>query len=361
MRLAMLIVIPKDTLDTHNRNLLRPSYYSNFSLLFRNYVPWRDSDYGFIKDKWDEFEKFSFDEDTIKNIHQRNEAVLESFASLGHATLKFSMQTSWRLITGIGASSSLEVGMILHHVYGIPYIPSSSIKGVLRAYLTKHPEWDEEQVNQLFGNSEGDDATKGKITFLDAYPESPFNISVDIMNNHFQKYYQGDAFPGDWMDPNPIKFLTVKDASFVFRMFSTDDSIKSEKLKLIAESLSEALEILGIGAKTAVGYGRLEKPQFLGTSAEKTSSENQNTEEDTAVSSPSIYDTPDGTREFYLIRLEKLEPFSQDVQTLFQKWELDEKWNRDPEIAKAFLPKVKHHKKKGKETHFFKVIKNIIG
>jgi len=359
----MKIIIPKDTYKVHKNNLLNPTQYDNFYLLFRNYVPWRTDNYEFDKTKWEEFEKFSFDEDTISNIHQRNDEVLQNFAAMSYPTLKFSMQTSWRLITGIGASSSLEVGIILHHVYGIPYIPSSSIKGILRTYLTKHSDWDKNELGDLFGSGDDEfgDAAKGKITFLDAYPEPNFQISVDIMNNHFQKYYQGDAFPGDWMDPNPIKFLTVKDASFVFRLFGRNDSITSEKLKQISDYLCEALEMFGIGAKTAVGYGRLENPQYSGTSSEKAAIDDQNAEGDFSGSSLSIYDTPDGTREFYLIRLEQIEPFSQHVQTLFQKWQLDEQWKNDPEIAKKFLPKIKKEKRSGKETHFYKVINSILG
>jgi CRISPR-associated protein Cmr6 len=356
-------MVPNDTLSIHNQRLNQVSYYNNFSLLFRKYVPWRDSDLKFKTDKWEEFEKFSFDDKSISNLHQRNDAVLQNFSTLGCPILNFSMQTSWRLITGIGASSSLEVGMILHHIYGIPYIPSSSIKGLLHSYLATQTDWDKSEIRNLFGSGDDEfgDASKGKIVFLDAYPEPGFQISVDIMNNHYQKYYQGEAPPGDWMDPNPIKFLTVKDASFVFRMFSTDASIENEKLQQIAEKLAEALELFGIGAKTAVGYGRLENPQFSGISNDNSPTANQSVEDDTPETSFFFYADPDGTKEYYLIRLEKSAPFSNEIQWLFQKWELDEQWKNDQEIARAFLPKVKKEKKNGKETHFYKVIKKIIG
>ncbi|GAB4375330.1 MAG: hypothetical protein Kow0042_20680 [Calditrichia bacterium] len=254
----MRIIVPKDTLSTHQNQLNRSDYYSNFSLLFRNYVPWRDEKYKFDISKWTEFERFRFDETSITNLHKRGDAILGKFQKLGIPTYQFSMHTSWRLITGIGASSSLEVGMILHHIYGVPYIPSSSLKGLLRYYLTKVKSAQDFDVNALFGYSDSENSAKGKIVFMDAFPEPGFQISVDIMNNHYQDYYMGDKPPADWMDPNPIKFLTVKDATFVFRMFANKKEVDKKTLEKVAKALAQALTDLGIGAKTAVGYGRLE-------------------------------------------------------------------------------------------------------
>jgi CRISPR type III-B/RAMP module RAMP protein Cmr6 len=39
--------------------------------------------------------------------------------------------TVWRMIVGAGSNPTLESGIYLHHLYGFPYIPGSSIKGVL--------------------------------------------------------------------------------------------------------------------------------------------------------------------------------------------------------------------------------------
>ncbi len=358
----MCIVVPKDTLNTHGNGLNRPDYYSNFSLLFRNYVPWRDTQYKFLPDRWSEFVRFRFDEASLTNLHKRGDSILNKFHELGIPTYQFSMRTSWRLITGIGASSSLEVGMILHHIYGIPYIPSSSIKGLLRYYLKKVKPTSDLDVNVLLGYSNGDNAAKGKIVFLDAFPEPGFQISVDIMNNHYQDYYMGDLPPADWMDPNPIKFLTVRDASFVFRMFADKTDVDKSTLEKVAQALSQALTELGIGAKTAVGYGRLRGGQKVEPalpqepiSPEKSESESHIKEE------LYFYADPDGTKEYYLQRLNMVEPHSQKVEWLFQKWENDEQWKNDKEIAQAFLPKIKKQKKSGKDTHFYKVIRGLLG
>ena len=357
----MLIIIPKDTFKVHIRQLDKVEYYGNFSLLFRQYVPWRKTDYKFNEQKWENFERFHFEEAILTQLHNRNELLLSSFQDIGIPTYQFSMHTSWRLITGIGASSSLEVGMILHHIYGIPYIPSSSLKGLLRYYLNTIDSDSELDVNKLLGTSEEDISVKGQLVLLDAFPEPGFKISVDIMNNHYQDYYMGDKPPADWMDPNPVKFLTVKDATFVFRLIANDNSVEGSTLEEVAQKLAEALTELGIGAKTAVGYGRFKNFQKLPIS-KRTSSQSVRTTGTglTIADGFNFYDPPDGTKEYYLKRLEIVKPFSDKIQWLFQKWERDEQWKNDPEIARAFLPKIKKEKKSGKETHFYKVIKSIL-
>jgi len=50
------------------------------------------------------------------------------------ADKRFSLTLSWRLVVGLGAASVYETSMTLHHIYGIPYLPGSAIKGVTRSY-----------------------------------------------------------------------------------------------------------------------------------------------------------------------------------------------------------------------------------
>lgn len=43
------------------------------------------------------------------------------------------MTPTWRFVTGMGNKTALEVGFTFHRVYGFPYIPGSSLKGLARA------------------------------------------------------------------------------------------------------------------------------------------------------------------------------------------------------------------------------------
>jgi len=182
----------------------------------------------------------------------------------------------WRLIVGLGSESIYETGITLHHIYGIPYIPASSIKGVVRSWIIQEMFENSEEkafkesseMCDIFGCDEKSfykEAREGKIIFFDAFPTSPPIIEPDIMNPHYPEYYGGDKAPTDYQNPVPIPFLTVKDTDFQFIIGSKKEALANfyvgktdaGKNKTIDIWLKEALENHGIGAKTAVGYGRM--------------------------------------------------------------------------------------------------------
>lgn len=215
----------------------------------------------------------------------------------------------WRLTLGLGGASVFDTDITLHHIYGVPYIPASSIKGVVRSYIIE-TAFDNNEAKavkrkefcDIFGCSkEHEIHTKGQngkmtkrtvlswygeqhkakkikyydqrghITFFDALPtdSSKIHISMDIMNVHYKDYYDSPKEkdgtykkdnmkpPADWSNPTIINFLTVKNTPFQFLLASKDDSLIDLKIdgKTIDKWLKEALEEHGIGAKTAVGYG----------------------------------------------------------------------------------------------------------
>ena len=225
---------------------------------------------------------------------------------------------NWRLAIGLGNASVFENSLTLHHVYGIPYIPASSVKGIIRSWLIQEyfsygsngNEYDEfgegralrdsEAFSLIFGtpleykltentlgksiikNEDGNPtAHLGNIVFFDAYPISKPKVYVDIMNPHYPEYYRegSDKPPADWQNPVPIFFLTIKDTSFQFlfgiRKGCSEDEFKkllnmsfqhpsNPKMnkegsaeKVLKELLEEALTFAGVGAKTATGYGRM--------------------------------------------------------------------------------------------------------
>jgi len=182
----------------------------------------------------------------------------------------------WRLVVGLGGESVYETSMTLHHVYGTPYIPGSSVKGVVRSwiitnvFLPQIPEkakdrsnkaeekaWENKTFVDWFGNQD----QAGRITFFDAFPTETPRIEPDVMNPHYQEYYSdnnGRKAPTDHQRTNPINFLTVSGSPFQFIIGARDKALlKEEKIgeKTISTWLKEALENHGIGAKTATGYG----------------------------------------------------------------------------------------------------------
>lgn len=184
----------------------------------------------------------------------------------------------WRLVVGLGGESVYNTSITLHHVYGIPYIPGSSVKGVVRSwiitsYFSTHNEQNQEiefdlkkaearaQKHPCFIKWFGSQDQAGKITFFDAFPTETPRIEPDVMNVHYQDYYsdnKGKKAPTDHQKTTPISFLTVSGSSFQFILGGREKTLVEEgKIadKTISDWLKDALESHGIGAKTAVGYG----------------------------------------------------------------------------------------------------------
>lgn len=167
------------------------------------------------------------------------------------------------IAVGLGNESVLEVGLTVHHTYGVPIIPGSALKGLCRRgalRLKQEGKLQEAELKVLFGYSEqSGEASAGYITFWDAWydPDSvdgkPFHR--DVITVHHQEYYNnGKDFPTDFDDPNPVPFLVVKPgARFLFAVHAPDEAWGAFTQRL----LEWCLQNLGVGAKTNAGYGFL--------------------------------------------------------------------------------------------------------
>lgn len=172
------------------------------------------------------------------------------------------------LLIGIGNShdsgmdkknNEIGVGFSFDYVTGQPYIPGSTVKGVLRTYFMDHPQVitelckkDLSQVKQLeteiFENAD---------VFFDAVvydgDETGNLIGPEYITPH----------PSPLEDPVPIKLLKVlPGVRFSFRFRLTDGIIMpaAEKEKLFRQLLC----MFGIGAKTNVGFGTLQEDETNG-------------------------------------------------------------------------------------------------
>jgi CRISPR-associated protein Cmr6 len=275
--------LPKDTME---ECLLDDS--DNFSLKLNKLSRFDD-----IDNKFKFFQKGKYDIDfaiqanfssiDFQKIAQQQKEVAEVICNVEVQNFK----PDWRLVVGLGGASVYETSMTLHHIYGFPYIPASSVKGVVRSWIItecfmaqvpedadKRGEKAEKKALQekvfcdIFGcpsESFYNEARRGIVTFFDAFPTEPPKIEVDIMTPHYKEYYGHEVGtskfkpPTDTQDPNPIPFLTVANTPFQFIIGSRSLKLSEEKNKIggktISEWLKDALENHGIGAKTAVGYG----------------------------------------------------------------------------------------------------------
>ncbi len=232
----------------------------------------------------EDIQKFRWNRNFINQIAARRDRLVEFLKNSGFNSKSFVARCPWRLVIGLGSAHPQETSMTLHHIYGIPYIPGSAIKGITKhwtvlklaeekakkdkedfkkslksvsdaldngAYIELNVDGvDFKDLIEIFGTKK----QAGKVIFMDAYPVDNINLKIDIMNVHYPEYYSGDKPPADWQNPNPIKFLTVENTKFQFYLLSYEDNLLN-----IAESLlKEALKEHGIGAKTALGYGLFE-------------------------------------------------------------------------------------------------------
>ena len=250
--------IPKDTRNIINRNKI-----DNFNLFLNKYALF-DANKGykiqnqkiykdFFKKNWNKYKEF------INNYYYNIKKLNLQFSKV----LNFKL--SYRLL--IGAEESIyETSLRLHHIYGIPYIPASAIKGVIRNYYINKYYEEELQtmsIEQLENNLLKDDdfiyyfgtqKKEGEIIFFDAFPVTYPKLQKDIINCHYSDYYTKDKPPTDTQKPNPFIFLTIKDCEFDFYIASQKDIDN-----IIIELMQEAFTNFGIGAKTAVGYGYFTK------------------------------------------------------------------------------------------------------
>ena len=191
-----------------------------------------------------------------------------------------SAETKGRMIIGLGTQNVLEAGIALHHLYGMPYLPGSALKGLAAHYChTVWGSWDDrfcdpealpsdvsKEAGSFFCTLFGTTEESGIVCFHDALiaPEclekEEFGIKHDTLTPHHSDYYGGKKpYPTDFDDPVPVSFLSV---TGVFRLFLTCNGEDAHGyarswVKMAWKILKEALEEWGIGGKTSSGYGRM--------------------------------------------------------------------------------------------------------
>jgi len=214
-----------------------------------------------------------------QSLTQRQQHLCES---LGGACM--TLETTGPFVTGTGISHPVENGFTFHPTLGLPYLPASGVKGLLRAWVEVWMAHDSEAqktalIEDWFGysgSSSGPDAegSAGALIFFDALPTGSTSMKCDIMTPHMGGWYEkgedlnaqnfAKVAPGDWHSPVPVPFLVVcagvKFQWAVAPRLTGDapvDSARRASAAKALQALKDALEWVGAGAKTAVGYGRM--------------------------------------------------------------------------------------------------------
>ncbi|MBX6382269.1 MAG: type III-B CRISPR module RAMP protein Cmr6 [Microbispora sp.] len=199
----------------------------------------------------------------VSRLGQRNAKLLEAVTARRAAAMRalgnvrtLVLRIEGAVVTGTGAGAIRDVGIELHGTYGWPILPGSSLKGVAREYARQIGT----PYTEIFGSApEEEPQLPGSVTFFDALPSAAgVEVAVHTMTPHTRGYRsavdagQGPAAPGEHINPIPINFLVAAGGTFVAHL-----SGPPEDVEIAAGLLSKAVYDLGVGAKTAAGYGYL--------------------------------------------------------------------------------------------------------
>ncbi|MEJ5284408.1 MAG: type III-B CRISPR module RAMP protein Cmr6 [Brevinematia bacterium] len=288
------------------KDIINNNFNGNFGLWYNKFVPVNDINYKASDNQGNSNNAVNYYKDKfaslrvslpglLKQKHLSQIEFYKSFPSDQYEVIVIQAKTKSPLITGIGQPHPHEISMVFDYNLGIPYIPASSIKGVVRfatmlnllnsgkikndkSMIKKdkkgnfYIEDDKiEEIAYYFGTQK----EMGGVIFLDAYPLSVPELHIDIINPHYKDYYENDKPPADYLEPNPIKFLTVKPGTtFVFRTIVRKNKIyrneKKERIEKkecdltlkVKDTLVKALTEEGIGAKTSLGYGLFNEVKY---------------------------------------------------------------------------------------------------
>ena len=87
-------------------------------------------------------------------------------------------------LTGMGLSHPIENGFLWHHTLGVPYLPASSIKGMMRAWMRDWREEDRDFVVRLFGSDDANAQSAGSIIVFDALPVVTPELALEVITPH---------------------------------------------------------------------------------------------------------------------------------------------------------------------------------
>jgi len=240
----------------------------------------------------------------LERALERQAAYAKAAARRKDLAIQFEADVTSPLVIGIGGAHPSEVGLTFHWTLGVPYLPATSIKGLCRF------AFEVEEINRFSSEDElraqrqilrslwtgkaicdegkrprqepllssdhtnphwpatvehfGSQDAMGTVRFLDALPlPDGLALQLDIMNPHYPDYYaqkngpNGSPIgPTECQNPVPILFWTVAPGTrFRFTLMAHEQH--QAQLERAGACLKAGLETYGIGAKTAVGYGRL--------------------------------------------------------------------------------------------------------
>jgi CRISPR-associated protein Cmr6 len=191
-----------------------------------------------------------------------------------------------RVIVGIGQKGPAEFGITLHHTWGLPILPGSSLKGIAAwaaANRFSGEDWARREDSARARDDEpnaydalfGDVEETGAVIFHDAWfvpaLDRKNGLHRDVLTVHHPTYYQKDGELNETDAPIPVPFITAKGSFHIAIELhpNLDPATHGHWLQYAWKALQVGLAEHGVGAKTNAGYGRIQLKDFGETSAAK--------------------------------------------------------------------------------------------
>jgi CRISPR-associated protein Cmr6 len=174
----------------------------------------------------------------------------------------FQVKCPWRIRVG-GHRGPESILLPAFDALGMPFIPSSTLRGVARAEALRQLD-NEKEVEKYFGALEAKEGDRmGKVIFLDAYPlpsktDRSGGLMVDMANNIWS-----------WKDekleyaPNPNPFLSLREPIFLIGIRHINgfnrQKLSERDLEIFAQIQQWLIAGLqsGVGSQINTGYGGL--------------------------------------------------------------------------------------------------------
>lgn len=190
-------------------------------------------------------------------------------AGRGNTPRLIRLTCPWRIRVG-GIRGPESILLPAFDALGMPYIPSSTLRGVARSQAIREISirdsitWEEAEKNiaPYFGDIDAEKEHRtAKVIFFDAYPlpitdeeeyeDKAGGLSVDMANNIWGWNENEIEY-----NPNPNPFLSLKNSTFVIGlrpMSGCDDDTFKKIQKWLVKGLTEN----GAGSQINSGYGKL--------------------------------------------------------------------------------------------------------
>lgn len=163
-----------------------------------------------------------------------------------------------------GVKNAIIGGFYFDYVTGLPVIPGSTVKGMLRSYFQEGEKWS--MVKELAKKPEADlekmieNFFEGKDVFIGGFPATDRGRGTQMLDSEYITPHK-DQFK----NPIPLSLLKIRPGirfEFVFLLYDYID-VDEKTIIMTADEKKELykklLRLGGIGAKTNVGFGQFEE------------------------------------------------------------------------------------------------------